>query len=112
MMRAHFDAEQKLELFEFSTTSHEEYVSLKSVIKAAKPAHNWIKDWHKLNTPDIKTSPEMSKKSKAKQLKSPQNAPPDALVDLPPSEVKESTGIPEAVFQFLEVSMTDTLVIV
>lgn len=103
-LRVQFDSEQKLELFEFSTTGHEEYVSLKSVIKAATPAHQWVKDWQKINSQDIKSSPEMSKKTKQKQLKSPQNPPPDALVDLPPSAVNASMGIPEAVFQFLELA--------
>lgn len=102
-MRAHFDNEQKIELFEFVTSGHEEFISRKSVIEAAKPAHNWVKEWHKMNTHDTKTSPEMSKKGKAKPMKSPQNAPPDALVDLPDSAVKQSMGVTEAVFQFLEV---------
>ena len=57
-----------------------------------------------MNSQDAKSSPEMSKKAKARQMKSPQTAPPDALVDLPGSAVKKSMGIPEAVFQFLEVS--------
>jgi hypothetical protein len=105
-MRAQFDENYKLDVLEFSTTGHEEFVSLKSVIKAATPSHNWVKEWQKLNTQDPKSSPEMSKKSKAKQFKSPQNAPPDSLVDLPGSAVKESMGIPEAVFQFLEVRHT------
>lgn len=104
-MRAQFDENYKLDVLEFSTTGHEEFVSLKNVIKAAKPAHDWVKEWHKVNSQNIMTSPEISKKSKAKQMKSPQSAPPDALVDLPGSAVKKSMGIPEAVFQFLEVSI-------
>lgn len=44
----------------------------------------------------------MSKKPKARTMKSPQNAPPD--LDLPHSAVKQSVGITEAVYQFLEVS--------
>lgn len=103
-VRAHFDSEQKIELFEFVTSGHEEYIPRKAAIEAAKPAHNWIKDWHKVNSPDAKGSPEMSKKGKARPMKSPQNAPPDALVDLPDSFVKKSMGITEPVFQFLEVS--------
>lgn len=103
-MRAQFDENYKLDVLEFSTTGHEEYVSLRSVIRAAKPAHDWVKDWQKMNSQDAKSSPEMSKKAKARQMKSPQTAPPDALVDLPGSAVKKSMGIPEAVFQFLEVS--------
>jgi hypothetical protein len=103
-LRAQFDSEQKIELFEFSTTGHDEYVARKQVIEAATPAHNWVKEWHRLNTQENKSSPEMSKKSKPKPMKSPQNAPPEPLVDLPPSAVKKSMGIPEAVFKFLEVS--------
>lgn len=105
-VRAHFDGEQKIELFEFITSSHEEYIPRKAVIEAAKPAHNWIKEWHNVNTQDpTKSSPEMSKKGKAKQLKSPQFAPPDALVDMPESLIKKSMGITEPVFQFLEVRL-------
>lgn len=100
-LRAQFDAEQKFELFEFITTGHEEYISRRLVIEAAKPAHNWVKEWHRVNTQDNKQSPEMSKKGKARALKSPQNAPPD--LDLPHSVVKQSLGVTEAVFQFLEV---------
>ena len=103
-LRVQFDAEQRIEVFEFLTVSHEEYISRKQVIDAAKPAHMWMKDWHKLNTPDGKTSPEMSKKSKAKQLKSPQTQPPEVLVDLPDSAVN-SKGVTQAVHQFLEVEL-------
>lgn len=71
------------------------------MIEAAKPAHNWIKDWHKLNSPDGKGSPEMSKKGKGKQLKSPQTQPPDVL-DIPGSAVN-SRGVTQAVHQFLEI---------
>lgn len=102
ILRAQFDAEQRLELFEFLTTGHEEYISRKQVIDAAKPAHMWFKEWHKVNSQDGKQSPEMSKKSKGKQLKSPQTQPPEVLVDLPDSAVN-SKGVTEAVHQFLEV---------
>ena len=91
-----------MEMLEFTTSSHEEYISRKLVIEAAKPAHNWVKDWHKVNTqPDSKQSPEMSKKGKARVMKSPQNPPPD--LDLPHSLVKHNVGVTEAVHQFLEV---------
>jgi hypothetical protein len=100
-LRVQFDSEQKIELFEFLTTGHEEYISRKQVIEAAKPAHVWMKDWHKVNTGDSKQSPEMSKKGK-RQLKSPQTQPPEVLVDLPDSAVT-SKGVTEAVFQFLEI---------
>lgn len=74
------------------------------MIQAAKPAHNWVKEWHKVNSQDSKQSPEMSKKGKTKPLKSPPNPPPD--LDLPHSAVKQSVGITEAVNQFLEVRST------
>ncbi|POR31952.1 Adhesion defective protein 1 [Tolypocladium paradoxum] len=102
ILRAQFDAEQRLELFEFLTTGHEEYISRKQVIDAAKPAHMWFKEWHKLNSQDGKQSPEMTKKSKAKPLKSPPSQPPEVLVDLPDSAVN-SKGVTEAVHQFLEI---------
>lgn len=101
-LRVQFDAEQRIELFEFLTTGHEEYISRKQVIDAAKPAHMWMKEWHKANSQDNKQSPEMSKKGKNRQLKSPQTQPPEVLVDLPDSAVN-SKGVTEAVHQFLEV---------
>lgn len=100
-MRASFDAEQKIELLEFHTENHDEYISRKMVIERALPAHNWVKDWHKTNSQDSKLSPEISKKGKSKVMKSPQNPPPD--LDLPDSAVKHKMGITEAVFQFLEI---------
>jgi hypothetical protein len=101
-LRATLDPQLKFEMLEFTTSSHEEYISRKLVIEAAKPAHNWVKDWHKVNTqPDSKQSPEMSKKGKARVMKSPQNPPPD--LDLPHSVVKHNVGVTEAVYQFLEV---------
>lgn len=101
-LRAQFDAEQKLALLEFTTTSHDEFISRKMAIDAAKPNHNWIKDWHRLNSSDAKQSPEMSKKGKAKQMKSPMTAPPD--ISLPDSAVKSNMGITEHVFQYLELA--------
>jgi hypothetical protein len=91
-----------MDLLEFITTSHEEYISRKQVIEAAKPAHTWIKEWRHVNS-DPKQSPEMTKKGKGKQLKSPQTHPPAVLVDLPDSAVN-SKGVTAAVHQFLEVS--------
>lgn len=101
LLRATFDPEQKIELLEFHTESHDEYISRKMVIERALPAHNWVKEWHKFNSPDTKLSPEISKKGKSKVMKSPQNPPPD--LDLPDSAVKHKMGITEAVFQFLEI---------
>lgn len=101
-LRVQFDAEQKIELFEFLTTKQEEYVARKRVIEVAKPAHEWIKEWRSVNTIDGKQSPEMSKKGKARQLKSPQKEPPGVLDHLPESAVN-SKGVTQAVDQFLEV---------
>ena len=100
-VRVQFDAEQKIDIFEFLCTGHEEYVSRKLVIQAAKPAHIWVKEWHKVNSQDPKQSPEVSKKGKTKPMKSPPNPPPD--LDLPQSSVKQNVGITEAVNQFLEI---------
>ncbi|KAJ3561218.1 hypothetical protein NPX13_g9036 [Xylaria arbuscula] len=85
---------------EFNTTGHEEYVSRKMVINAARPTHLWAKDWKKVNGQDANGSPEMNKKSK-KQFKSPPNPPPD--FEIPHSAVKGNMGITEPVFQFLEI---------
>lgn len=101
-LRVQFDNEQKMELFEFLATSHEEFIARKQVIDAAKPAHVWMKEWHKVNSTDSKQSPEMSKKGKGKQLKSPQREPPEVLNDLPDSAVNRQ-GVTEAVYQFLEI---------
>ncbi|KAK3321427.1 LIM-domain binding protein-domain-containing protein [Cercophora scortea] len=100
-LRAQFDNEQKFELFEFVTTNHEEYISRRSVIQAARPQHNWVKEWRNLNQQDTKASPEMSKKGKARPPKSPPGPPPD--IDLPDSFTKSGMGITEAVYQFLEI---------
>ena len=100
-LKAHFDAEQKIELFEFSTSSHDEYLPRSKFIDAARPFHDWSKEWKSLNAlPDGKQSPEMNKK-KAKAMKSPQQPPPE--IDLPLSKVKQSMGITPSVFRFLEV---------
>jgi hypothetical protein len=100
-LRAHFDAEQKIELLEFTTSSHEEYLPRTTVIDAARPLHEWSKEWHKVNSTDAKQSPEMNKK-KQKPLKSPPQPPPD--IDLPRSKVKPNMGITPSVSQFLEAS--------
>lgn len=100
-VKCQFDPEQKIELFEFLCNGHEEYISRKMVIQQAKPNHNWIKEWHKVNSQDNKTSPEMNKKGKARPMKSPQTHPPE--IDLPQSNVKSNVGVTEAVNQFLEV---------
>lgn len=101
VVRAQFNNEQKFELFEFTAHSHEEYISRRLVIQAARPAHNWVKAWHNLNTQDTKQSPEMSKKGKQRPVKAPTGPPPD--LDLPDSAVKSDMGVTEAVFQFLEI---------
>ena len=48
----------------------------------------------------------MSKKGKAKQLKSPQSHPPEVLSDIPDSAVNNQ-GVTAAVHQFLEVRCPD-----
>lgn len=106
-MRAQFDQEQKIDLFEFICTGFEEYISRSMVIQAAKPNHNWIKEWKKLNAQDPKASPEMSKKPKARTAKSPVAPPPD--LDLPQSLIRRGTHVTEAVHQFLEVSCSPHL---
>jgi hypothetical protein len=100
-LRAHFDENQKIELLEFATSSHEEYIPRTRIIEAARPLHEWGKDWKNLNVPpDGKQSPEMNKK-KAKMMKSPPQPPPDII--LPASKVKPSMGVTPAVFRVLEV---------
>jgi hypothetical protein len=100
-LKAYFDAEQKIELLEFATSSHDEYVPRSQVIELARPWHEWQKDWKHINSPlDGKQSPEMNKK-KAKAMKSPNQPPPN--LDLPASKVKSNMGITPSVFQFLEV---------
>jgi hypothetical protein len=102
-LRAHFDADQKIELLEFVTNSHEEYISRTRIIDAARPLHQWQKEWHSINsTPDGKQSPEMNKKNRKITMKSPPQPPPE--IDLPDSKVKPSMGITPSVFRFLEVS--------
>lgn len=101
VLRVQFDSEQKFELFEFLIQGYEEYISRRLVIQAARPAHNWVKEWHSLNQQDTKQSPEMSKKSKPRPVKAPAGPPPD--LELPHSSVRRGMGIPEAVYQFLEV---------
>lgn len=109
ILRAQFDAEQRIDLLEFITTGNEEYVARRQVIDAAKPAHVWMKEWHRVNSSDAKGSPEMSKKGKAKQLKSPQSHPPEVLSDIPDSAVNNQ-GVTAAVHQFLEVRQLGSLV--
>lgn len=100
-LRLSFDAEQKVDLFEFISRDHDEYVSRSLVVNGAKPNHQWVKEWHRVNSQDSKTSPEMSKKGKARAMKSPPTAPPD--LDIPHSAVKHGVGITEQQFQFLEI---------
>lgn len=101
-LQAIFDTNQKLTMFEFTTTAQEEYLSRSMVLHSALPNHNWVKDWHKINFGDAKQSPEMSKKGKAKQFKSPNTAPPE--IDLPHSSINQNMGVPSSVFQYLEMN--------
>ncbi len=103
-LRAIFNEHLKIELLDFEATSHEEYLVRKDLVEAARPLHEWQKEWHKMNTPaDDKQSPELSKK-KTKQLKSPPNPPPE--IDIPESKVKVH-GLTPNVFRFLEVGSAD-----
>ncbi|KUJ13152.1 uncharacterized protein LY89DRAFT_699108 [Mollisia scopiformis] len=100
-LKAHFDADQKIELLEFVTSSHEEYIPRAQVLDAARPLHEWSKEWRKVNAPpDGKQSPEINKK-KAKPMKSPPQPPPE--IDLPESLVSKM-GITPLVFRFLEIA--------
>ncbi|POS83496.1 hypothetical protein EPUL_005153 [Erysiphe pulchra] len=102
-MKVHFDGFQKIELLEFNTSSHEEYLPRSQVIEAARPLHIWGKEWHKINSsPESKTSPDLNKK-KLKLMKSPAQPPPD--IELPASKMKPSMGITQSVFRFLEASI-------
>lgn len=100
ILRVQFDSESRFDLFDFQTTAHEEYISRRVVIQAARPAHNWVKEWRSLNQQDPKQSPELTKKGKPKPAKVPATAPPD--FDLPHSPLKVGMGITDAVYQFLE----------
>lgn len=104
-LRAHFDEQQKIELLEFVTSNHEEYIRRNLAVDAIRPLWDWAKEWHKVNAlPDVKNSPEMNKK-KAKTPKSqtqPQLLPPPD-VPIPHSKVKASIGITPSLVQFLEV---------
>jgi hypothetical protein len=72
-------------------------------MEAARPLHEWIKEWTKVNSqPDGKQSPEMNKKGKTRPMKSPPTAPPE--IDIPESRVQLNIGITPSVSQFLEVS--------
>lgn len=99
-LRAHFDGEQKIELLEFQQNHYEEFLPRSLVLQGAKPTHTWIKDWKQANN-DAKASPEMSKKSKQRQFKSPQSVPPD--LELPDALVNKN-GLSAAVQNFLEIS--------
>jgi hypothetical protein len=102
-LKAQVDANQMIELLEFETNNHEEYLPRTKVVDAARPLHEWQKDWQKINAPaDGKQSPEINKKGKARPLKSPPSQPPD--IDIPDSKVKLNMGITPSVFRFLEVS--------
>lgn len=102
-LRAHFDAEEKIELLEFITNDHQEYLPRKTLIEAGRPSHEWVKEWRKANNPDGKQSPEMNKK-KTKTMKSPPQPPPDLQDYIPESKVSERSGVTPAVFRFFELA--------
>ena len=107
-LRVTLDSNQKIELMDFETTSNEEYLPRNKVVEAARPLHEWQKDWHKVNTSaDGKQSPEINKKGKARPMKSPPTAPPE--IDIPESKVKANMGITPNVFRFLEVCFKQSL---
>jgi hypothetical protein len=92
---------------EFATSSHDEYLPRRQVVDAARPWHEWQKDWKNMNSsPDGKQSPEMNKK-KPKPMKSPSQPPPD--LEIPETRVKSNMGITPSVFQFLEVIRISSL---
>lgn len=111
-LRAHFDEQQKIELLEFVTSGHEEYIQRSLTVNAIRPLWDWAKESHKLSAgSDVKNSPEMNKK-KAKTPKSqtqPQQLPPPD-VPIPHSKVKASIGITPSLFQFLEVFVVHSCV--
>jgi hypothetical protein len=102
-LKAKFDANQQIELLEFVTEDHEEYLPRKRAVEAARPQHEWNKEWMKLNSAalDAKASPELNKKGKARPMKSPPTAPPD--FSLPDSQVDSMCGVTRGVVRFLEV---------
>jgi hypothetical protein len=100
-LRAHFDEHQKIELLEFVTSNHEEYIPRSKVIDAARPLHEWGKTWKSLNAVADTKSPEMNKKKKV-TMKSPPEPPPEIAIPL--SKVHPHWGITHSLFQFLEVS--------
>lgn len=102
--RASFNVEQKFDLFEFNITSHDEFLAHARVIEAAKPSHEWVKQWRSLNEVSTK-SPEMSKKPKTKTMKSPPVAPPDIALS---ATIITRQGVPKDVSPFLEVGSNPT----
>ena len=101
-LKVTFDQNQKIELMDFETTSNEEYLPRNQILEAARPLHEWQKEWRQVNAAaDGRQSPEISKKGKAKPLKSPPNPPPE--IDIPESKVKANMGITPKLFRFLEV---------
>jgi hypothetical protein len=78
------------------------------MVEIARPMHNWVKEWHQLNS-DAKGSPEMSKKGKSRVYKSPATVPPEVSAGFPDSYVVNGIGITPGVSQFLEVGRYSTL---
>ena len=89
-LRAQFDQNSKVELLEFVTQDHKEFLP-RGQMKALVSPHN---------SPDQKSSPKQTKtigKQKAQQ-----RAPPPAPIILPESQVNEY-GVTNEVAKFLEV---------
>lgn len=101
-LSAKFDTNQKIELLEFITSNHEEYVSRTRVIDTVTPFYEWAQEWCKESAlGNGKRLPEMGKI--ARPIWSPPTAPPD--INIPESKVKINIGMTPSMFQFLEVSM-------
>ena len=93
-LRAKFDGNNLLDLFEWTTSRHEEYVSLQDLEASA------------LESPDLKQSPSMSKNAKraAQQKQKEQAAREQARHITIPKPSVNDMGLTPAVMECLEVS--------
>ena len=90
-LKALLDQNNKLELLEFFTTKHEEYLPRTTLTKLFS-----------LDAPNQKHSPESTKISAKQKLQRQQQGPTISLNDLPANPVRVD-GINEPVARFLEV---------
>lgn len=94
-MKAIVNQQDKFELLEMLTQSHEEFLSRAELVKLFSP-----------ESPNQKVSPKMTKKDTKSNAKKPQSTSTSiALTDLP-SGPFQSTGITAAMTRFLEVAET------